>query len=320
MPLDPDAEAFLRARAEAGPSLPLSVLGASKVREVMAAATASAPSPRPIQHVLDHQVPGPVGAIPIRVYRPSDADALPVVVYLHGGGWTFGSLDAVDALCRELSVQVECVVVSVDYRLAPEHKFPVPLDDAYAALRWVAAHGDLLGAEADRLAVAGDSAGANLAVAAALRARDDAVGPPISALVLAYPVTEYAVARPSWVDNGNGPVLTADDVEWLWDQYLRDESDRSDPRAVPSLAHSLSGLPPTFVLSAEYDLLRDDGEHFAQSLADAGVPTEVERYLGAFHGFFTMVTTLRRAEEAVADAADFLRRRLGATPGLSKGS
>jgi acetyl esterase len=310
MPLDPDAQAIVEARAALGPAVPMRTMGIAAVRELVAAAAALQPAPAPIYTVSEQKVPGPHGPIPIRTYRPSQEDGLPVLVYLHGGGWIVGSLDGVENLCRTLSQQAGCVVVSVGYRLAPENKFPIPLDDCYAAVQWAAANATQFGGDPSRLAVGGDSAGANMTIAIALRARDEPAGPKIVCQLLAYPATEYAVSRPSWIDNGNGPTLTSDDIIWMWEQYLRDESDLRDPLAVPSVAGSLSGLPPTFILTAEYDPLRDDGEHFGRLLAAAGVPTKVKCYLGAFHGFYTMVGILQRTSEAVADSSQYLRSLL----------
>jgi acetyl esterase len=310
MPLDPDAQAIVEARAARGPAVPMRTMGVAAVREMFGATAALQPAPPPIYAVSEQKVPGPHGVIPIRAYRPGPEDGLPVLVYLHGGGWTFGSLDGVENLCRTISQQAGCVVVSVDYRLAPENKFPIPLHDCYAAVQWTAAGAAQIGGDPSRLAVGGDSAGANMTIAIALRARDEPAGPQIACQLLACPITEYAVPRPSWTGNGNSPTLTSDNMIWLWEQYLRDESDLRDPLAVPSVAGSLSGLPPAFILTAEHDPLRDDGEHFGQLLAAAGVPVRVKRYPGAFHGFYTMAGVLQRTSEAIADSSQYLRNLL----------
>ncbi|MGI5290234.1 alpha/beta hydrolase [Nonomuraea polychroma] len=301
MPLDPDAQALAEALDALLPG-PLHSLGVDGARALAEQLGEQSPPPPPLHLVEQRTIPGPAGEIPIRVYRPSPETDLPVLLYFHGGGWTIGTLDGVETLCRTLSEKAHCVVVSVDYRLAPEHKFPAAVEDCYAALEWVAAHAGEIGADAGRIAVGGDSAGGNLSASISILARDRN-GPQIALQLLVYPATEYAVERASWREHATASLLTAEDVLWFWGHYLRDEADRSDPRATPSNAPSLAGLPPAFVLTAEYDPIRDDGEQYAQRLREAGVPVIAKRYPRVFHGFFTMVGLLGKTKEALEDAA-----------------
>lgn len=303
--LDPDAAAYVTTALPELMPQPLYLLGVRAGRELNL--LPDAPPPPAIFLTYDLTVPGPWGDIPVRVYQPRQAVHLPVLMYLHGGGWSIGSLAGADAVCRSLANLADCVVVSVDYRQAPEHKFPVPFDDCYAVLRWLYRSATDVGGDAGRIAVGGDSAGGNLAAAVAQAARDNN-GPPIVMQLLVYPATEYASDRPSWTECGEAPVLTAADTRWFWNLYLRDHQDRTDPRAVPGTAEDLGGLPPAAVLTAEHDPIRDDGEAYARQLAEAGTPVFQKRYPGAFHGFFTMVGAFDRTTEAIGDAALQLRR------------
>jgi acetyl esterase len=220
-----------------------------------------------------------------------------------------GSLDGVDAVCRAIANRSNCAVVSVDYRLAPEHKYPIPLHDCADAVAHLARHGRELGLDGSRIGVAGDSAGGNLAAAVALLARDTALCE-LACQVLVYPAIEFAVDRPSWRQHADGPLITTTDVLWFWANYLRDEHDRHDPLAVPSAAASLAGLPRALVVTAAVDPLRDGGEAFAARLRADGVEASASRYDGVFHGFFTEVGTFRATDSAVSEAARFLRDSL----------
>ncbi|MDO3401703.1 alpha/beta hydrolase [Mycolicibacterium neoaurum] len=305
MTLAPDAQAFVDMMASA-PG-PLHSLGVDGAREAVRQLAALNPPPQQVFSVQDREIPGPAGPIPIRVYRPSDETGCPILVYFHGGGWTIGNLDTVDPLCRALSAQANCVVVSVDYRLAPENPFPAAVDDGYAAVEWTAAHADQIGGDPERIAVGGDSAGANISTSLCILSRDNN-GPKIVYQLLAYPATEHCVERPSWVEHAEAPVLTAADVTWFWSQYLRSEADRCDPRATPANAESLAGLPPALIITAEVDPIRDDGEHYGELLRTAGVDVTVARYPGTFHGFFTMVGMIGQADTAVLDATERLKQ------------
>jgi acetyl esterase len=248
--------------------------------------------------------------VPVRLYRPigsSPSDVLPVLVYFHGGGWVIGSIDSHDSSCRALANNADCAVVSVEYRLAPEHPFPAGFDDCVGATTWVARNGSELGTDPSRLAVGGDSAGGNLAAAVALHARDND-GPDIAFQLLIYPVTDGSLGSASYVSNEKGYFLTKADMEWFWGLY---GAPRDDWRASPIHALDFAALPPALVLTAEFDPLRDEGEAYAARLRDAGVRSSVTRYPGMIHGFFGMGDTLDDARIAVAEAVAALRINLG---------
>lgn len=259
--------------------------------------------------VEDRAVPGPAGDIPVRVYRAVEGDSLPLLVWYHGGGWVIGDLDTADVTCRELAARAGCVLVSVDYRLAPEHRFPAAHDDCYAATVWAAAHAAELGADAGKLAVGGDSAGGNLAAVVSLRARDEG-GPPIRFQLLVYPVTDRNFETASYRDNADGYLLTRDGMIWFWDHYLGPDGDGAHPHASPLRAGSLAGLPPAHVVTAEYDPLRDEGEAYAERLREAGVPVTLTRYAGQIHAFFGMHGILDDAARAADEAAERLKAAL----------
>ena len=220
--------------------------------------------------VHDRAVPGPEGDIPVRVYTPAGTGPLPAIVYFHGGGWVIGNLEIVDRPCRALAAAAAAVVVSVDYRLAPEHRYPAAFDDCYAATVWVAEHAAELGVDPATIAVAGDSAGGNLAAAVALAARDRG-GPALAAQLLIYPVTDFNFDTDSYRENAEGYLLTRGSMYWFWAHYLGAQELPKDPYACPLRAGSLAGLPPAYVATGEYDPLRDEGEAYAWRLAEAGV-------------------------------------------------
>jgi acetyl esterase len=260
----------------------------------------------PVARVDNRTVPGPHGGVPIRIYRPEGSGPFPMVLYLHGGGWTVGNLDTHDGICRSFCHRLGAVVISVDYRLAPENKFPVPLEDCYAALQWSATHAAEIQGDHTRLAVAGDSAGGNLAAAVALYARDHG-GPQLCHQVLIYPVTNHAFDTASYWENTVGHGLTRDSMLWFWDNYLNNATDGGNPYASPLQANDLSGLPPALILTAHYDPLRDEGEAYGARLHQAGVPVQVTRYLGMFHGFVLSEGRNEQAERAIQQIADTLR-------------
>jgi acetyl esterase len=233
-----------------------------------------------------------------RVYSPETDAALPAVVYLHGGGWVVGSIESHDPLCRALAARTPAVVVSVDYRLAPEHTFPAAVDDAWAATQWVAEHAADLGADPERLVVAGDSAGGNLAAAVALRMRD--AGLPLALQVLIYPVIDADLDSSGYTRLGEGLNLTRTKMQWFWDTYLGG-ADGAHPHASPARADDLTGLAPALVLTAEYDPLADEAEAYARRLSEAGVPVTLTQYEGQIHGFVRMRTQCgAQADEAAA--------------------
>ena len=252
-------------------------------------------------------IAGPAGDIPLRVYAPAGDGPFPVLMYIHGGGWVVCSLDTHDRECRTLAYRAGCLVVSVDYRLAPEHKFPAAADDCMTALRWVLGHAAKLGGDAGRIAIGGDSAGGNLTAVTVMLARDEGLGP-IAGQLLIYPVTDhYEPGTPSYREYADGYGLTRDSMIWFWDHYLSEPGQAADWRATPLRAEDLRGLPPAFVLTAECDVLRDEGERYAERLRAAGVPTRLKRYNGMIHGFVNMSAVLDGGRAGLADAAAWLR-------------
>lgn len=266
------------------------------------------PDSDPLSRVEDRVVPGPAGAVPVRLYATSHESELPVIVFFHGGGWVLSSVDGHDSLARRIASRTGMLVASVDYRLAPEFPFPAPHDDCWAVTRWLAEHAAEWGGDPARLAVCGDSAGGNLAAGVALRARDEGIALRLQALI--YPcIDDRQHEYPSMMKNAEGFFLTADDMAWFWDHFVPDVH-RCDPRAVPARAVDLTGLAPAMVMTAEYDPLRDEGERYADRLLDAGVPVEVIRYHGVVHGFVARWHTMGRAVRAHDDLAGALRRAM----------
>jgi acetyl esterase len=305
MALDPQAAAFLeQIKAIGGPQL--HELPVPLAREAMKAmATLQAPG-EPVANVANRTLPGPTGEIPVRIYTPAGTPPFPVLVYFHGGGWVIGDLETHDATCRTLANAVGCIVVSVDYHLAPEDKFPAAPEDCYAATQWVARNSGTIGGDAQRMAVGGDSAGGNLAAVVSQMARDRG-GPPLVFQLLVYPVTDASCDTRSYVDNAEGYLLTRDAMRWFWGHYTRTSADKENAYASPLRAGSLAGLPPALVVTAEYDPLRDEGEAYAERLRAAGVPTKLARYDGMIHGFFGMTSIMDQAGEANRQAAAALR-------------
>jgi acetyl esterase len=254
------------------------------------------PSTTPIHETRDIDADG----IPCRLYRPSDDPHLGLLVYFHGGGWVLGSLDSHDDLCRQLANGSGHAVLSVGYRLAPEHPFPAPLDDSIASVRWAYAHAEQLGCRADRIAVGGDSAGGNLAATVAQ------LGPvPLTFQLLIYPVTDCTQSLPSHDENADGPILTKAAMRWFIDHYLPADADRRDSRPSPLFAdeHVIAATPPAMVITAEYDPLRDEGDAYAARLAELGVPTNHLRFSGMFHGFCSLGAFVDGGRVAVAASA-----------------
>ncbi len=258
----------------------------------------------------DILIPGPYRPIPARVYTPDLPGPLPVAVSFHGGGWVIGSIAMDDYRCQNLANDAGCVVVSIDYCLAPEHPFPAPVEECYAATAWVADHAAELGADAARIAVTGNSAGGNLAAAVALMARDRS-GPAIGFQLLNYPVTDHDLDRPSYRENGVGYGLTTDAMRWFIEQYLPNPADRGDPYALPMQARDLTGLPPALVISCEYDVLRDEGEAYGEALRAAGNAVTIDRYAGVPHGFLSMMPLCPESGRAMKQGAAAMRAALG---------
>jgi acetyl esterase len=282
----------------------------------LAAIVAGGGDAEPVGDVTEITIAGPATPGPaasdlphrlrLRVYRPAGTGPWPVLVYFFGGGWSLGTLDTCDGICRMLTNAARCMTVSVAYRLAPEHKFPAAVEDCYAAAAWAAAHGAELDGDPARLAVAGDSSGGNLAAAVALMARERG-GPAITHQLLVYPNTDYQAGTPSMRDICDEYLFSQASVRWYWGLYLATPQDGASPLASPLRAGDLSGLPAATVITAEYDPLRDEGELYAKRLEEAGVAATLIRYDGMIHGFFTMVGDLDTARAAVLDAAGRLR-------------
>lgn len=269
-------------------------------------AALNGPAP-PMVRVEDHTIERPDGSFDVRVLVPNDQPP-GVIVYYHGGGWVVGSIDESDTLGRKLAERTSCAVVLVDYRLAPEHRYPVAVDDSYAALEWAAEHmTEIAGGEVP-LIVAGDSAGGNLSAVMALRARDRN-GPAIAMQVLVYPVTDANFDRPSYLDPENQLLLTRDSMIWFFDHYIPDVARRTEPEASPLYAQDLSGLPPAVVLTAEHDPLRDEGEEYAQRLVDAGVDVDLQRHKGQMHAFFALLM-LPGSERGFQQVVKAIRRHV----------
>jgi acetyl esterase/lipase len=312
MALDPQAQAVIELVARSGRPA-YHTLSPKDARQLfLETRPASTPTPPAIGSVRNLVAETPQGAIPLRMYRPAgvpESTRLPAYVYFHGGGWVIGDLETHDVLCRQLTAASAASVVSVDYRLAPEHKFPAAADDAWAATRWIVAHAAELGLDAGRLAVGGDSAGGNLAAVAALMARD-AGGPAIRQQVLIYPVTDVMRETGSYADFAEGYMLTRDSMRWFIAHYLRSRDDARDWRVSPLRVPSLAGLPPALIVTAGFDPLRDEGEMYAGRLRDAGVMVDYVCYGGMVHGFAGMGKLIDTAQRAVSLIGDTLRQAL----------
>jgi acetyl esterase len=306
MPLDHQVQVILENMKQLGVP-PLHTLSVENARKINLSAMAA--QPEEVWRIENRNIPGPVDFIPVRVYTPRGEAPLPVIVYYHGGGWVVGNLDAADVLCRQLANGVNSIVVSVDYRLAPEHKFPAATEDAYAAVVWVLEHAVSLGADPNRIAVGGDSAGGNLAAVVSLMARDKGI-PFIKFQLLVNPVTHYSFETDSYRDNAEGYGLTTNTMRWFWDHYLANEQDGRHPYASPLLDNDLSSLPPALVLTAEFDPLCDEGEAYAEKMKAAGIPVEAKRYDGMVHGFILQTGAYDQGRKAVEHAVSALRKSL----------
>ncbi len=309
MPLDPQAVELLAARAAVLPRT--GTVPAQAMRELHRNLLARLPPGPAVAHVEDARWPGPAGDVPVRCYRPSEQVAA-LIVYFHGGGWTVGSLDGWDAALRRLALRSGCAIASVDYRLAPEHRFPAALDDALAAVRWAGEHVAAIAGAAVPLIVAGDSAGANLSTVVARLLRDQG-GPALAAQLLLYPSTDGDIDHER-LRRFEPPSLTRAEIAWYFDQYVPDRAQRLDPRFAPLRAEDLSGLPPAFVGTVEDDLLREEAECYAERLAAAGVPVQTRVYRGTFHGFFTADRGLMpQSGQAIEDLSRFVAGVLART-------
>jgi acetyl esterase len=305
MPLDPHAQALLDEVSALGQP-PYAAMSPSDARQAMRVRLANVDEAEAVARIEDHFIPCPAHQIPVRLYLPAASAALPVLVYFHGGGWVIGGIDTHDHFCRHLANAAACAVASVDYRLAPEHKFPTGLEDCYTAVLWIITNANAFNIDSSRIAVGGDSAGGNLAAAITLLARDRG-GPDLSYQVLIYPVTDYWIpSPPSYLKLGVGYSLTRDSMIWFWHHYLPSGVSPDNPYLCPLRAPSLEGVPPAFVITAEYDPLLDEGERYVERLKDAGVQVVLKRYDGMMHGFCHHYKRFIQARQLVNDIADAL--------------
>lgn len=312
MALDPESQRLIDLMAAANrPGW--NTLTPQAARELYLSLRAGAQGPRPAEvTVVDRTIPGPAGDLPVRLYRPASAAAgakLPALVYAHGGGWVFGNLDSHDVLCAQLAIEAGIAVFHVDYRLAPEARFPGAFDDVVAALKWVAANGASVGIDPTRLAIGGDSAGGNLAAAVAIWARDNG-GPKLLMQLLAYPVTDAVARTESYRRYEDGYGLNAITMEWFFDHYTPDKTSRSDWRVSPLRAASLAGLPPALVVTAGYDPLRDEGRAYAWRLQQDGTQADLVEFGGMLHGFLSSPMLLHGARRGTTLCAAALREAL----------
>ena len=308
--LDPDAAAVFKAFQEAGRP-PYETVSPAEARELyLKGRLVTNPEPPELKSVQPLAIPSPNGPIPARIYTPSrlrQTNGLaPCLVFFHGGGWVIGDLDSHDVVCRKLADEGELIVISVDYRLAPEHKFPAAVDDAITATKWIADSSRQLGIDASRLTVGGDSAGGNLAAVLAIAARDGN-GPAIAGQVLIYPAIDFAMTHPSHSEPETSILLTHSVIKWFRDHYLNGAADVGDWRASPVRAKTLIGLPPAYVLTAGADPLRDEGDEYARRLKEAGVTVTYRTFPGQFHGFFTMGKLLQQANVAASEIGAWLK-------------
>ncbi len=299
MPVDPQIQTLIDARAKLPPTHTLSVADARVQSAARAIPGLRIPE---VASVVNRDMQGPAGSLPLRIYTPEGDGPFPIMVFFHGSGFVICDLNTHDAMCRNLCVGTGCVVVSVDYRLAPENKFPAAPDDCLAATRWAVDNAGLLNGDTARVLVAGDSAGGNLAAVTALRCRDEG-GPALAGQLLIYPVTDYHTpGTPSYEENVEGYGLGRAGMEWFWNHYLADPSHAAHPHASPLRANNLAGLPPAYVTTAEYDPLRDEGEYYGKALQAAGVPTRIKRWDGVNHGFFFFVGIVDKSGAAMDEA------------------
>ncbi|MBI3824957.1 MAG: alpha/beta hydrolase [Candidatus Rokubacteria bacterium] len=308
MPLDPQARQVIDATLALNLP-PMEKMTPAQARENMRIRTAALGPVQDVARVEQRVVPVAGASVPVRLYHPTGRGPFPALVFFHGGGWVIGDLDTHDGICRATANAAGCVVASVDYRLAPETKYPAAAEDSYAATRWIAEHGAELGIDPRRLAVGGDSAGGNLAAVVPLMARERG-GPALALQILIYPVTAHAYDTPSYSENADGYLLTRAAMRWFWDHYLPRPEDGQQPYASPLFAKDLRGLPPALVVTAEYDPLRDEGEAYAKRLAEAGVPVTLSRYAGMIHGFFRMTLIVDKARACLDEVAAALRKTL----------
>ena len=304
MALDPIIQAIVDNSKAQGRTQTLAEGGLQQAREGYLMMRAIGGDEAPLASVEDRTIPGPAGDIALRVYTPEGDGPFPVVVYYHGGGWTIGSIESHDPVTRRMASEAGAVVVSVEYRLAPEHVFPAAVDDAWAALEWVAANASSIGGDPARIAVAGDSAGGNLAAVVSIMARE-AGGPRLAFQLLIYPATDAGIEYPSYVENVDGPFLPKSSMDWFYEQY---QPDPNDWRVAPMKATDLSNLPPALVITGQYDPLRDEGKAYADKLREAGTEVTYHNYETMPHVFVQLWGILPAAKECMTEMVEALRK------------
>ncbi len=309
--LDPEFAAVLRDGrvADLPPWHSMSVAEARRVEDE----AFSAGDGPPVERVDDRRIDGPAGDVPVRIYWPEPpsenaGDPFPALIFCHGGGWVLGTLDSADDLCREFATRVGAVVISVDYRLAPEHPFPAAVEDAWTALEWTRDEADSLGTDPDRIGVAGTSAGGGLAAAVALRARDRELS--LAIQVLCYPILDRNLETPSYREHADAQLLSRADMAWFWDRYLDETADAGDPLAAPLRADSLAGCPPAVIATAGHDVLRSEGVAYADRLQSAGVETRHCHYPSLAHGFLSLADEVSRAGTAMGELTSAVEKAL----------
>jgi acetyl esterase len=308
MPVHPQVAALLEQMREAGqpPFEHMSVPEARQAAWAFADLQGPGPEVASVQHRF---IPGPTADLPVRIYTPEGQAPFPAIVYFHGSGWVILNIEICDPTMRALANDSGCVVVAVNYQKAPEHKFPVPFNDAWASTCWVAEHAEELGIDPARIAVGGDSAGGNLAAAVAIKAREEG-GPALAYQLLVYPATEYDLDTPSCLENAEGYLLQRESMRWFWGHYLDGATDVPDWRAFPMRAASLADLPPALVVTAEFDPRRDDGRRYADRLRAEGVQITYREHAGMIHGFYWMQAVLDQSRNLHEEIAREVRAAL----------
>jgi acetyl esterase len=308
MPLDPQVKAILEEDAARGLP-PYNELEPDAARKQMLDLSPPVDPQLAAGRLEERLIPGPQSSIPLRLYYPHGDPPYALQVYYHGGGWVIGDLETHDALCQALAKTSECLVVAVDYRLAPEHPYPAAVEDAYAATCWAADNAVSLDADPRRLAVIGDSAGGTLATVVSMMARDKG-GPEISLQVLIYPITDYNFDTPSYLKNERGYMLSREMMQWFWNHYLEDTAVAGHPYVSPLQAQNLDGLPQAMILTAEYDPLCDEGQAYARKLQACGINTTHSHYEGMIHGFIRMTARLDQAKRALEEVSGKIKATL----------
>lgn len=310
MELDSKAKSLLTALAAIGqPAIDKIPLEVAREQVEQGYAKMKIPTEQ-VGSIQNLTIPGPGIDIPLRVYIPEGAGSFPVIVFFHGGGWVFFHLDAYDPICTHLCAAAECIVVSIDYRLSPENKFPAATNDCFIATRWILEHCEEWNGDSSRIFLSGDSAGGNLATVTAMRIRDEGV-PVIKGQIMIYPVTDFwKHEKPSYIEFADSYGLTMADMKWFWDMYLGNEKDAANPNAAPLQAPDLSGLPPALVIVSGYDPLRDEGIAYAKRMTEAGVPVKLSVYEDMIHGFLSYIGILKQAKTAIEEISMWIKQRV----------